>query len=155
VAEHLLADTPGRYRYVQGGLGQGLGVALGVKLAVGDRLVVLTVGDGAFLYNPVVPALMAARTLGLPLLVVVFKNDKYLSMRHNHVRSYSDGVAVETDTFFGVSLDGQPEPSAIALGCGVYGRRVPSTDLLEPALKEAVAEALAGRPAVLSVQLTR
>lgn len=32
IARHLMAETPGRYRYVQGGLGRGLGVALGAKL---------------------------------------------------------------------------------------------------------------------------
>ena len=56
VARHLMADAAGRYRYVQGGLGQGLGVALGAKLALGDRMAVLTVGDGAWLYNPCRPA---------------------------------------------------------------------------------------------------
>ncbi len=53
ITRHLMADTPGRYSYVQGGLGQGLGVALGTKLAARDRLVVQTVGDGTWLYNPV------------------------------------------------------------------------------------------------------
>ena len=33
IARHLMAGTAGRYGYVQGGLGQGLGVALGAKLA--------------------------------------------------------------------------------------------------------------------------
>ena len=83
IARHLMAETPGRYRYVQGGLGQGLGVALGVKLALGpDRLVAFTVGDGSWLYNPVPPGLMASAQYGLPVLIVVFNNGKYLSMRH-------------------------------------------------------------------------
>ena len=39
IARHLMAGTAGRYSYVQGGLGQGLGVALGAKLGLGDRLI--------------------------------------------------------------------------------------------------------------------
>ena len=42
------------------GLGQGLGYALGIKLALPKRPVVLTIGDGTFLYNPVVPAIVFA-----------------------------------------------------------------------------------------------
>src|SRR5580693_2470192 len=38
IARHLMASVPGRYRYVQGGLGQGLGVTLGAKLALGPRM---------------------------------------------------------------------------------------------------------------------
>ncbi|HTY72650.1 MAG TPA: thiamine pyrophosphate-dependent enzyme [Actinomycetes bacterium] len=155
LVQHLMADQPGRYYYVQGGLGQGSGWALGVKLAVGERLVVLTVGDGSLLYNPFVQALMASRVLGLPLLVVVFTNGSYLSMRHNHVRSYPDGAAVSTGRFFGVSLDGQPDPAAIARACGAHGVRVDTAHELPSALKEAVEVARAGQPAVVSVHLTR
>src|SRR5882672_10614341 len=92
ITRHLMAAAPGRYGYVQGGLGQGLGVALGTKLAAGDRLVVLTVGDGSWLYNPVPQGLMASAQYGLPLLVVVFNNKKYLSMRFNLTRAYPEGA---------------------------------------------------------------
>jgi acetolactate synthase I/II/III large subunit len=44
IARHLMAGTAGRYSYVQGGLGQGLGVALGAKLGLGGRLTVLRSG---------------------------------------------------------------------------------------------------------------
>ena len=40
-----------------GGLGVGLGLALGVKYAHPERTVVCTIGDGAFHYNPVVGSL--------------------------------------------------------------------------------------------------
>ena len=39
------------YFRVAGGLGQGLGIALGVKLALKDRPVVSLIGDGSFLYT--------------------------------------------------------------------------------------------------------
>ncbi len=155
VARHLMAGEPGRYRYVQGGLGQGLGVALGAKLALGDRLTVLTVGDGSWLYNPVLPGLMAAAQYGLPLLVVVFTNGSYLSMRHNHVRAYPDGAAVRTGRFHGVDLSAQPDAAAVATAAGAMGITVASTGELAPAFAEAVAAVRGGQTAVVNVHLSR
>ena len=62
--QHLRLDRPDSYYYVQGGLGQGIAVALGVKLALKQRLVVLAVGDGAYLYNPLCLHLPPQRICG-------------------------------------------------------------------------------------------
>jgi acetolactate synthase-1/2/3 large subunit len=156
IAKHLMAETPGRYRYVQGGLGQGLGVALGVKLALGsDRLVAFTVGDGSWLYNPVLPGLMASAQYGLPVLIVVFNNGKYLSMRHNHRRVYPDSVAARTGYQLGVDLSAQPDAAAVASAAGAAGFTVSAGRELGPALKEAMAAVRGGRTAVVNVSLTR
>lgn len=162
VARHLMADVPGRYRYVQGGLGQGLGVALGAKLALngageagGDRMAVLTVGDGAWLYNPVLPGLMASAQYGLPLLVVIYNNGAYLSMRHNHVRAYPEGVAVASGHFSGVDLSTQPDAAAVATAAGAAGFTVSTTQQLRPALDKAIAAVRGGQSAVVNVLLTR
>jgi acetolactate synthase-1/2/3 large subunit len=156
IAKHLMAETPGRYRYVQGGLGQGLGVALGVKLALGpDRLVAFTVGDGSWLYNPVLPGLMASAQYGLPVLVVVFNNGKYLSMRHNHRRVYPDSVAARTGYQLGVDLSAQPDVAAVASSAGAAGFTVPTVKELGPVLDEAIAVVRGGRTAVVNIALTR
>ena len=110
IARHLMASVPGRYRYVQGGLGQGLGLTLGAKLALGPRMTVFTVGDGSWLYNPVLPGLMASAEHGLPILVVVFNNGSYASMKNNHLRSYPEGAAARSGHFRGVDLSAQPTP---------------------------------------------
>jgi acetolactate synthase I/II/III large subunit len=156
IAKHLMAETPGRYRYVQGGLGQGLGVALGVKLALGpDRLVAFTVGDGSWLYNPVLPGLMASAQYGLPVLVVGFNNGKYLSMRHNHRRVYPDSVAARTGYQLGVDLSAQPDVAAVASSAGAAGFTVPTVKELGPVLDEAIAVVRGGRTAVVNIALTR
>jgi acetolactate synthase I/II/III large subunit len=156
IAKHLMAETPGRYRYVQGGLGQGLGVALGVKLALGpDRLVAFTVGDGSWLYNPVLPGLMASAQYELPVLIVVFNNGKYLSMRHNHRRVYPDSVAARTGYQLGVDLSAQPDVAAVAVAAGAAGFTVSAARELAPALDEAIAAVRGGRTAVVNVSLTR
>ena len=55
IREHLSWDDPLTFFRAPSGLGQGLGYALGVKLALPERTVVVTIGDGSFMYNPVVP----------------------------------------------------------------------------------------------------
>jgi acetolactate synthase-1/2/3 large subunit len=154
LARHLMAGTPGRYRYVQGGLGQGLGVALGAKLALGDKLVAFTVGDGSWLYNPVLPGLMASAEYGLPVLVVVFNNGKYLSMRHNHRRVYPDSTAARTGYQLGVDLSAQPDAAAVAAAAGAAGFPVATTRELVPALEKAVATVRGGQSAVVNVVLS-
>lgn len=155
ITRHLMAATPGRYGYVQGGLGQGLGVALGTKLAAGDRLVVLTVGDGTWLYNPVPQGLMASAQYGLPLLVVVFNNKKYLSMRFNLTRAYPAGAYVRGGSGYGVDLSAQPDAAAVAAACGAAGFTVTTTPELGPTLEKAIATVRAGQTAVVNVHLTR
>lgn len=155
ITRHLMADTPGRYSYVQGGLGQGLGVALGAKLAAGDRLVVQAVGDGTWLYNPVPQGLMAAAQYGLPLLVVVFNNKKYLSMRFNLTRAYPEGTYVRDGAGYGVDLSAQPDAASVAAACGAAGFTVTTTPELAPTLEKAIATVRAGQTAVVNVHLTR
>jgi acetolactate synthase-1/2/3 large subunit len=155
IQQHLMLDQPSRYYYVQGGLGQGIGEALGVKLAVGSKLVVFTVGDGSFLYNPVLASLAAARDIGLPILIVIFNNQKYQSMKLNHLRFYPDGAAVTANDFRGVSLDTQPELSAFAEPFGMHGRVVSKPGELKEAFASAVSAVSSGRTAILNVMLSR
>jgi acetolactate synthase-1/2/3 large subunit len=155
IARHLMAATQGRYRYVQGGLGQGLGVALGAKLALGGRLVTFTVGDGSWLYNPVLPGLMASAEHGLPVLVVVFNNGKYLSMRHNHRRVYPHGAAARTGYQLGVDLSAQPDAAAVAVAAGAAGFTATTVRDLGPALGKAITAVRSGQSAVVNAILSK
>jgi len=153
--QHLKLDRPDSYFYVQGGLGQGIAVALGIKLAARNRPVVLAIGDGSFLYNPILPSLAAARTLDLPILIVVFNNRQYLSMKLNHLRAYPDGAAVATKTFPGTDLTAQPDLASFAAPFGMLGTTVEAPAMLRPALAAALANVAAGRGAILNVLLDR
>jgi acetolactate synthase-1/2/3 large subunit len=154
VQQHLDWSEPKHYFYVQGGLGQGIGVALGIKMAAPDRPVVLLVGDGTFLYNPIVQALAAARDNNLPILIVIFNNRKYLSMKLNHLRAYPDGVAVKHGIFHGVDLDTQPALQRFGEPFGMHGAEVSKLLELVPALRAAAASVADGRTAILNVMLT-
>ena len=104
----------------QGGLGQGVGLSLGIKLAKPDSTVVTLIGDGAFLYNPVLQCLGAARDYKLPTLTVIFDNRKYAAMQSMHLKMYPDGTAVATDTFHGTHING-PDMAKVAESVGGYG----------------------------------
>ena len=145
-------SMPGSYFRAAGGLGVGLGLALGIKLAAGERLVVTCIGDGSLLYNPVLPALGAAAEHALPTLIVVFDNRSYESMRRMHLKFYPEGVAAATDTWFGVDIPG-PDYAAVARSLGAHGERVEDPGRLEDALGAAVAEVRSGRTALLDVAL--
>lgn len=155
VKRHLRTSAPDSYFYVQGGLGQGIAVALGVKLAAEDRPVVLTVGDGAFTYNPVIQSYDAAKAYGLPLLVVVFNNRVYKSMNLNHRRFYPEGAAAGTGEWLGTDLHRLPRLAAFAEPFGMHTETVDTTDALAPALERALKAVAAGTTAVVDVLVTR
>ncbi|MDE2252003.1 MAG: thiamine pyrophosphate-binding protein [Gammaproteobacteria bacterium] len=155
IQQHLRLDQADRYYYVQGGLGQGIAVALGVKLAQRQRPVVLLIGDGSFIYNPIVPSLAAARDLQLPLLVIVFNNRQYLSMKYNHLRAYPDGAAVNARYFPGVDLSTQPDLAGFAAPFGMLGITVTDPALLETELRRALDAVAAGQSALLNVMLDK
>jgi acetolactate synthase-1/2/3 large subunit len=155
VKRHLRTSEPDSYFYVQGGLGQGIAVALGVKLAVKDRPVVLTVGDGAFTYNPVIASYDAAKTYGLPVLIVVFNNRVYKSMNLNHRRFYPEGAAAGTGEWLGTDLHRLPRLAAFAEPFGMHTETVDTTDALAPALERALKAVAEGTTAVVDVLVTR
>ena len=155
VKRHVQTSTPDSYFYVQGGLGQGMAVALGVKLASGERPVVLTVGDGAFAYNPVIQSYDAAKAYGLPVLIVIFNNRVYKSMNLNHRRFYPDGAAAETGEWLGTDLHRLPRLAAFAEPFGMHTETVDTTDALAPALERALKAVAEGTTAVVDVLVTR
>ncbi|WP_405540006.1 thiamine pyrophosphate-binding protein [Streptomyces sp. NBC_00075] len=155
VKRHLQVSDPDSYFYVQGGLGQGMAVALGVKLAARERPVVLTIGDGAFAYNPVVPSYDASKTYELPLLIVVFNNRVYKSMNLNHRRFYPQGAAAETGEWLGTDLHRLPRLAAFAEPFGMHTETVDAPDALAPALERALKAVADGTTAVVDVLVTR
>lgn len=138
----------------QSGLGQGLGMALGVKLAMPGRTVVALMGDGAFLYNPVLPCLGASKAYDLPMLIVIFNNMRYQAMQNNHKRSYPDGECVTNDRWFGVHIEG-PDYAEAGKPFGIHGETVTDPKRLTAALCEALAIVEGGTTAIVNVMVSR
>lgn len=155
VRRHVRTADPDAYFYVQGGLGQGIAVALGVKLAARERPVVLTIGDGAFTYNPVIPSYDASKAYELPLLIVVFNNRVYKSMNLNHRRFYPEGAAADTGEWLGTDLRRLPRLAAFAEPFGMHTETVDAPEALAPALERAFKAVAEGTTAVVDVLVTR
>ncbi|MGA7787358.1 MAG: thiamine pyrophosphate-dependent enzyme [Xanthobacteraceae bacterium] len=152
--QHLPFTTPQSFFRGFGGLGQGLGTALGVKLAARERPVALLVGDGGFLYNPVVQALGASKQHGLPILIVIFNNKAYLAMQKGHVHHYPDGVAEGAHMHLGSRLAG-PDYETLGAPFGFHGERVEQPEKLKAALQTAMKKVQGGTTAILNVVLSR
>ena len=146
-------DNPLSYMRPAGGLGQGLGIALGAKLAAPERPVTALIGDGSFLYNPITQSLGVARESSLPILIVVFNNASYAAMKSLHLSFYPEGTSSQTGDFYGVHIPG-PDYSELARPFGGHGERVEDPARLPGALQEAQAAVDAGRVAIVDVALS-
>lgn len=94
--DHARLTRPGSYfgLTAAGGLGWGLGAALGTKLAAPDRLVVAAVGDGAYIFNSPLAAHYVSQAENLPILIVVYNNGGWESVRRANRSMYPNGIAV-------------------------------------------------------------
>jgi acetolactate synthase-1/2/3 large subunit len=145
---------PGSYFEASyGGLGGGLGIALGVKNAHPSRPVVITIGDGAFHYNPVVACFGAAQELHLPMLVVLFDNAGYLSQKMDVSMYYPKGEAAKAGHAVGTRITPRPDYAQLAQAFGGTGERVTQPSEMRPALERGFASIAAGKLALLDVVL--
>ena len=152
--QHLPQTTAQSFFRGSGGLGQGIGTALGIKLAARERPVVLLVGDGSFLYNPIIQALGASKQHELPIIIVVLNNKKYEAMRKGHVHHYPDGASASKDLHYGVTING-PDYERLGDHFGFHGQKVEKLAELNSALTKALAATNEGKTSILNVVLTQ
>lgn len=139
---------------VTGGLGVSLGYALGAKLAMKDRPVFVLIGDGGFHYNPVPSCLGLAQEYSLPITVVVFNNQRYLSMERGLLKYYPDGASKKSGVHFGGPILPNPDYRHYANVYGGYGIRVTDPKNIGSAVAQAVEHNAAGRLAIIDVVLS-
>ena len=145
---------PGRFfEGSYGGLGTGLGSALGVKAAAPDRPVVALIGDGAFNYNPALAAFGFAQEHRMPILIVMFNNSGYLSQKSGIPQHYPDGFAVKSRTFVGTSIAPSPDYAAIIRAFDGYGEKVEKPADVRPALQRGLAALARGQLTLLDMTL--
>jgi len=117
-----------------GGLGWSLGAALGAQMAAPAREVIVTVGDGAYMFGSPLAAHYVAAEHKLPVLFVVFNNRGWHAVRRATRGMYRDGfaarAAVEPLTQFGPDMHFE---KAVEVAGG-YGERVEAPAQLAAAL---------------------
>ena len=141
------------YEASYGGLGVGLGLALGVKCAQPERTVIATIGDGAFHYNPVVASFGAAQEHGLPVFVVLMNNAGYLSQKMDVSNYYPQGHAAKAGRVIGTRIVPAPDYTLLARAYGGVGEVVEKPGDLRAALQRGIAAVQKGQLALLDVRL--
>ena len=118
-----------------GGLGWGLGAALGAKLAAPDHSVICCVGDGAYIFGSPTASHFVSRAYNLPVLFVVFNNQTWNAVKRA-VQTYArDGWAVRTDSMPLTSLEPAPDYEMICRASGGHGEKVEDPAALAEALR--------------------
>ena len=136
-----------------GGLGTGLSTALGVKAANPKRPVVCLIGDGSFNYDPVPAALGAVQEHNLPMLIIMFNNQGYLSQKSGIPKYYPDGWAVKTNNFSGLHIVPCPEYAAIAKVFDGYGEKVEEPAEVRKAVERGLRAVASGQLALIDIRL--
>ena len=151
--DHCAREKPGTFFGLSaaGGLGWGLGAALGAKLAAPEKLVVATVGDGAYMFtNPTVCHWVADK-FDLPVLTVIFNNSRYGAVRRATLSMFKNGAAGEDDGQFLADLAPSPPFEEFVRSQGGHGERVEKFEDLAPALARARDAVRGGRQALVNV----
>jgi benzoylformate decarboxylase len=117
-----------------GGLGWGVGAAMGVQLGMPTRRVAAFLGDGATLYS--IQGLWTAAHMKLPVVFIVVNNGGYMAVRKG--LGEFGGSSVQQGVFPGCSI---AEPAvdfcSIARGFGVKAAAVRERDGLVEGLRQA------------------
>ena len=136
---------------VAGGLGSGLGMALGAKLARPDQDVILAVGDGSYIFGNPTAAHFVARAEELPTLTIVTNNHMWNAVKSSTLSMYPSGAAAKSNRVPLSHLDPSPDFEKIIESVGGYGEKVEDPAELEAAIRRALKAVRSGRPALLNV----
>ncbi|HYB40765.1 MAG TPA: thiamine pyrophosphate-requiring protein [Candidatus Methylomirabilis sp.] len=139
-ASQATMTRPGSYFAAPpaGGLGWGLGAALGAKLAAPGKTVICCVGDGAYIFGAPTAAHFVARAYDLPVLFVVFNNRMWNAVKRAVQTHASEGWAVKTGIMPLTELDPAPDYELICRASGGHAERVEDPAELSAALKRAL-----------------
>jgi len=136
------------------GLGFAGGTALGLKLAMPDRLPVQIVGDGTFYFSNPQSTLAVSRQYGLPILTVVLDNSGWGAVKEATLRVYPAGDAKAADDF-GSSFAPPMDFAKIAEAAGAHGELVSDPADVEKAIERCLTAVRGGQSAVLHAKITR
>ena len=151
---YIPTEKPGRILNAgaSSGLGHGMGVALGAKLADRDRLVIGAHGDGSYMFNVPVSAHYVAAEQDLPILSVVFNNQRWQAVRGATLRMQPDGFASKANQMPLSHFNVEQHYEKLVQVSGGHGEEVTDPEQMLPALERALkAVTVDRRQAVVNV----
>jgi acetolactate synthase-1/2/3 large subunit len=138
--EQLTFTKPGTFFSVgaAGALGWGLGTALGLKAAARDKLVICTVGDGAYMFGNPIPAHYVSKAEGLPILTVIFNNQMWGAVKRNTREVYPEGFASKSNREPLTYFDAEMRFERAVEAADGYGEQVSDPVQLPKAIERAL-----------------
>ena len=123
---------------VSGGLGWGVGAALGAKLADSSKTVICCVGDGSYIFGSGTAGHIVSEAQGLPILTIVWNNGIWNAVQNATRTTYADGFAVQNNNFAVTTLSQSFQYELICQAAGGYGERVEDPSDVPAALERAL-----------------
>lgn len=122
-----------------GGLGWGLGAAVGAKLAAPDRLVIAAEGDGSYMFCTPVAAHHVAMENDAPFLTVIYDNQCWNEVRNAALHVYPDGYTAKSNRTEPVTyFDRRLRLEKVVESAEGHGERVLDPAALPDALERAI-----------------
>ncbi|MDP6051161.1 MAG: thiamine pyrophosphate-binding protein [Candidatus Latescibacteria bacterium] len=150
VIQRFGGDEKMRFGSGGGGLGWGIGAAIGAKIAEPNRQVVLNIGDGSVMYGA--SGFWTMARYEIPVLTIVWNNHNYQTVRHGFATF--DGKMAQTGHYVGMHL-GNPTIDYVGLAGsqGVEGEKADTAGELNDALTRGIAATRAGNPYVIDATI--
>ena len=117
-----------------GGLGWGIGGGLGMKLAHPEKTVIVSCGDGTYMFNNPTACHFVSQAYNLPLLTIVCNNAIWHSTKAATQQVMPDGWAVSTENYPLCDLTPSPRYEKIVAAHDGYGEMVDDPQQLPAAL---------------------
>jgi acetolactate synthase-1/2/3 large subunit len=121
-----------------GGLGVGVGSAIGAKLANPDKTVIAVLGDGSYMFGNPTAGHYVLSALQLPVLFIVFNNGMWEEVEGSALRVFPDGHAARANRVPVAQLGPNPHYEHLMAVYGGYGERVDRPEQLPGALERAL-----------------
>ncbi|MBM4443143.1 MAG: thiamine pyrophosphate-requiring protein [Candidatus Rokubacteria bacterium] len=139
-ASQACFTVPGSYFAASpaGGLGWGLGAALGAKLAAPEKTVIACVGDGAYMFGAPTAAHWVSRAYSLPTLTIIFNNRVWNAVKRSVHSFAKDGWAARSGAMPLTELDPPPDYELVCQASGGWAEKVEDAAKLPEALARAL-----------------
>jgi acetolactate synthase-1/2/3 large subunit len=140
VLEEMVIEHPGQYfgNTAAGGLGWGLGAALGAKLAAPGKTVICALGDGSYMFGNPTAGHYVSEAMQLPVLFVVANNARWAAVHRSTLATYPGGVASQAAKPPFATLEPSPRFEHVIQASGGHGERVTEPAQLMGALERAL-----------------
>lgn len=138
--EEMVIKEPGQYfgNTSAGGLGWGIGAALGAKLAAPAKTVICALGDGAYMFGNPTAGHYVSEAMRLPVLFIIANNARWAAVHRSTLATYPKGHASEMKAPPFATLEPSPRFEHVIQASGGHGERVTEPKQLMPALQRAL-----------------